>query len=115
MALVDKNSFWVFGFFREDAIAHVQEGDEAIVTLMAYPDTPLKGRVDSIAWGIAHTDGTPGYNLLPKVKPVFQWIRLAQRIPVRIELEKPLPKGVKLRFGMSASILIKERNATAKQ
>ena len=108
LALVDKKSFWVFGFFREDMIKDVHEGDEAIVTLMAYPDTPLKGKVESIAWGIAPRDGNPGQNLLPSVQPVFAWIRLAQRIPVRIELKKPLPKGVVLRVGMSATVLVKK-------
>jgi len=108
MALVDEKSFWVFGFFREDAIKDIKEGDSAIVTLMAYSDLPLKGKVESIGWGIAPSDGLPGNNLLPKVKPVFHWIRLAQRIPVRIKLDKPLPKGVKLRVGMSASVLIQK-------
>ncbi len=111
LALVDKKSFWVFGFFREDMIKDVHEGDEAIVTLMAYPDTPLKGRVESIAWGIAPKDGNPGQNLLPSVQPVFQWIRLAQRIPVRIKLNEPLPKSVTLRVGMSATVLVKKGNA----
>lgn len=105
LALVDENSYWVFGFFREDAIPKVEVGDTAMVTLLAYPDTPLKGKVESIAWGIAHSDGNPGNNLLPSVKPVFQWIRLAQRIPVRIKLDK-LPEDVKLRFGLTASVMI---------
>jgi multidrug resistance efflux pump len=107
LALVDRHSFWVFGFFREDQVDGIRIGDEAIVTLMAYPDRPLKGRVESIAWGITPPDGNPGPNLLPQVKPVFQWIRLAQRIPVRIALETPLPEGVKLRVGMTASVLIR--------
>jgi len=55
--------------------------------------------------GIAHSDGNPDNNLLPSVKPVFQWIRLAQRIPVRIKLDK-LPKTIKLRFGLTASVMI---------
>ncbi len=108
LALVDENTFWVFGFFREDAIPEVEVGDDAIVTLLAYPDTPLKGKVESIAWGIAHADGNPGNNLLPSVKPVFQWIRLAQRIPVRIQLDT-LPDNVKLRFGLTASVMIKKK------
>jgi len=108
LALVDKHSFWVFGFFREDMIKGIKEGDDAIVTLMAYPDTPLNAKVESIAWGIYNTDGNPGANLLPNVKPVFQWIRLAQRIPVRLSLQKPLPDGVTLRYGMSASVMIKK-------
>ena len=105
LALVDENSYWVFGFFREDAIPEVSVGDKAMVTLLAYPDTPLSGKVESIAWGIAHSDGNPGNNLLPSVKPVFQWIRLAQRIPVRIKLDK-LPANVKLRFGLTASVMV---------
>ena len=105
LALVDENAYWVFGFFREDAIPEVEVGDTAMVTLLAYPDTPLSGKVESIAWGIAHSDGNPGNNLLPSVKPVFQWIRLAQRIPVRIKLDK-LPEDVKLRFGLTASVMV---------
>lgn len=105
LALVDENSYWVFGFFREDAIPEVEVGDKAMVTLLAYPDMPLSGKVESIAWGIAHSDGNPGNNLLPSVKPVFQWIRLAQRIPVRIKLDK-LPENVKLRFGLTASVMV---------
>ena len=105
LALVDENSYWVFGFFREDAIPNVKVGDIAKVTLLAYPDTPISGKVESIAWGISHADGNPGSNLLPSVKPVFQWIRLAQRIPVRIKLNK-LPEYIKLRFGMTASVMI---------
>jgi len=109
LALVDKNSFWIFGFFREDMIKDIKEGNEAIVTLMAYPNKPLKGKVESIAWGIYNTDANPGKNLLPNVKPVFQWIRLAQRIPVRIELDTPLRSDVVLRYGMSASVMVKTK------
>lgn len=105
LALVDSNSFWVFGFFRENMIADVSIGDEAKVTLMAYPNTPLSGKVESIGWGIAHSDGNPGANLLPSIKPVFQWIRLAQRIPVRVQLTE-LPENVELRFGLSASVMV---------
>ena len=109
LALVDEETYWVFGFFREDTIANIKEGDEARVTLLAYPDIALKGEVESIAWGISHSDGNPGSNLLPSVKPVFQWIRLAQRIPVRIKLNK-LPEGVKLRFGLTASVMVLNAN-----
>ena len=105
LALVDRNSFWVFGYFRESQIGEFKIGDSARVTLMAYPDTPLTGHVESLGWGIAPSDGTVGYNLLPSIKPVFQWIRLAQRIPVRIKLDE-VPKGVELRFGLTASVMI---------
>jgi len=115
LALVDKNHFWVFGFFREDTIADLRVGDEAVVTLMAYPDTPLHGRVESIAWGTSPSDGNPGSNLLPSVKPVFQWIRLAQRIPVRVALDETLPPNVKLRVGMSASVLVKTKTRKSRR
>jgi multidrug resistance efflux pump len=108
LALVDENAYWVFGFFKESAIPEVEVGDKAIVTLLAHPDTPLSGKVESIAWGISHSDGNPGNNLLPSVKPVFQWIRLAQRIPVRIKLDK-VPENVKLRFGLTASVMVLKR------
>ncbi len=105
LALVDANSFWVFGYFRESMLESIHIGDKAIVTLMAYKNSPIIGKIESIAWGIAHSDGNPGANLLPSIKPVFQWIRLAQRIPVRIKLED-LPEGVVLRFGLTASVKI---------
>ena len=114
LALVDKNSFWVFGFFRENMLKDIRKGDRAKVTLMAYPERPIDGVVESIGWGIAHSDGNPGNNLLPKIKPVFQWIRLAQRIPVRVTLEK-LPEGVELRFGLTASVMIMGRPEERKQ
>ena len=102
---MDSNSFWVFGYFRESEIGTIDIGDPARVTLMAYPDQPLSGSVESLGWGIAPDDGNTGFNLLPSIKPVFQWIRLAQRIPVRIKLEE-LPAGVELRFGLTASVMI---------
>jgi RND family efflux transporter MFP subunit len=105
LALVDSNSFWVFGYFRESQIGQFSIGDPAKVTLMAYPDLPLQGTVESLGWGIAPSDGNSGAYLLPSIKPVFQWIRLAQRIPVRIKLEQ-VPQGVELRFGLTASVMI---------
>lgn len=112
LALIDSNSFWVFGYFRESQLQTITIDNPAKVTLMSHPDTPLSGHVESIGWGIAPTDGTVGYNLLPNVNPVFQWIRLAQRIPVRIQLDK-LPENVKLRFGLSASIMIEQSEEAA--
>lgn len=95
----------MFGFFRENQLDKIESGDAAKVTLMSHPDTPIKAHVDSIGWGIAPTDGTTGYNLLPNVNPVFQWIRLAQRVPVRISLDE-IPEGIHLRLGLTASVMI---------
>ena len=105
LALVDVNSFWVHGFFRENYIAGIGEGNRAIITLMSYPDKPLEGRVDSLGWGISQEDGSTGEDLLPNINPTFEWIRLAQRVPVRIHLVD-VPEDVKLRVGTTASVLV---------
>ena len=105
LALVDINSFWIHGFFKETAIENIAEGDRAIVTLMSYPGKPLEGRVDSLAWGITQDDGSPGYDLLPSINATFEWIRLAQRVPVRVHLVD-VPDEVKLRVGTTASVLV---------
>ena len=108
LALIDSKSFWVFGYFRENQLPQIKAGNSAMVTLMSHPDQPIEGYVESIGWGIAPKDGKVGYNLLPDVNPVFQWIRLAQRIPVRIALN-PLPEDIELRFGLSASIMVMQQ------
>ena len=108
LALVDVNSFWICGFFKETAIGKIGEGVKAVVTLMAYPDAPLEGYVDSIGWGIAQQDGSTGFDLLPSISPTFEWIRLAQRIPVRIHLDE-VPEGVALRVGTTASVMVMTR------
>ena len=113
MALVDVNSYWVTGFFRENYIADIRKGDRAIVTLMTYPDKPLEGHVDSLGWGIAQEDGSTGFDLLPNINPTFEWIRLAQRVPVRIHLDK-VPEGVRLRVGTTASVLVRTGTSGSK-
>jgi multidrug resistance efflux pump len=113
MALIDRNSFWVHGYFRETRVADIRPGDRALVTLMSYPDTPLTGTVDSLGWGIAQQDGSTSVDLLPAINPTFEWIRLAQRIPVRVQLDA-LPEGVQLRVGTTASVLVHTRTEEAK-
>ncbi len=106
MALVDTSSYWIDGFFRETMIADIKPGDKALVTLMSYPDTTLTGTVDSLGWGIAQEDGSTSFELLPAIKPTFEWIRLAQRVPVRVHLD-PLPENIHLRVGTTASVLVR--------
>jgi multidrug resistance efflux pump len=110
LALIDVNSYWVDGFFRETAIAEIRSGDKAVVTLMTYPDQPLKGQVDSLGWGISQQDGSTGFELLPQVSPTFEWIRLAQRVPVRILLDE-VPDNIALRVGTTASVLVRTGTA----
>ena len=106
LALVDVNSFWIDGFFRETTIENIRQGNPALITLMAYPDKPIKGTVDSLGWGIAQQDGSTGFELLPNVSPTFEWIRLAQRVPVKIHMTE-IPEAVELRVGMTASVLVR--------
>ena len=105
LALVDVNSFWIVGFFRENTIEGIAAGDKAIITLMTYPDKPIEGSVDSLGWGIAQQDGSTGFELLPNISPTFEWIRLAQRVPVRIHMTR-IPEGVALRVGTTGSVLV---------
>jgi multidrug resistance efflux pump len=105
LALIDANSFYVQAFFRETFVGNFQKGDRAVVTLMSYPDTSLEGSVDSIGWGIAQQNGSTGFEQLPSVKPTFEWIRLAQRIPVMVRIGK-VPDNIKLRAGTTASVMV---------
>lgn len=111
LALVDSASFYIEAYFRETQVSDMQSGQEAVVTLMSHPDTPFAGVVDSLGWGIAKQDGSTGSDLLPNVSPTFEWIRLAQRIPVRIEL-RDVPESVALRVGATASVMVRTRGAT---
>ena len=77
---------------------------------MAYPNSPIEGYVDSLGWGISQQDGSTGFELLPNVNPTFEWIRLAQRVPVRIHLEE-IPKEIQLRIGMTASVQVRTDTA----
>jgi len=112
MALIDVASFYIEAFFRETFVENFRNGDRAVVTLMSYPDTPLEGKIESIGWGIAQQNGSTGFQLLPAVKPTFEWIRLAQRIPVIVRIVKA-PDNVNLRAGTTASVLVMTGTSTA--
>jgi len=105
LALVDAGSFWVHGYFKETQIKNVRPGNKAVIKLMSNPDTPLDGVVENIGWAISQQDGAPDADLLPAINPSFDWIRLAQRIPVRIRLTH-VPDAVELRAGTTASVFI---------
>ncbi|MFO1039934.1 MAG: HlyD family secretion protein [Geminicoccaceae bacterium] len=105
LALVDAGSYWIHGFFRETLVSGIEPGNRAVVTLMSYPDRPLEGVVESLGWGIARDNGSTGFELLPVVAATFEWIRLAQRVPVRVHLTS-LPSDIALRVGTTASVLI---------
>jgi multidrug resistance efflux pump len=112
LALVDSDSYWIAAYFRETVVGNIRPGDRAVVTLMTYPDRPLEGEVESLGWGIAQQDGSTSYELLPSISPTFEWIRLAQRVPVRIRLAD-VPPEVELRVGTTASVLVMTDTADA--
>ncbi|CAH6799717.1 Fusaric acid resistance protein fusE [Vibrio chagasii] len=105
VALIDEDSFWIEGYFKETDLVGVESNNKALVTLMMHNNILLEGHIKSIGFGIAKQDGSTGNDLLPNVNPNFQWIRLAQRIPIKVELDK-VPEDLQLRVGMTASIKI---------
>jgi RND family efflux transporter MFP subunit len=104
LALVDSDSFYVYAYFMETKLPAIQIGNEAQVRLMA-GGTVLRGRVQGLSRAIANPTTTRG-GLLASVDPNFEWIRLAQRIPVRIALEK-MPADLHLVAGMSATVVVR--------
>ncbi len=106
MTLINSDSYWVAGYFEETQIRTIRVGDPARIVLMGYSDQVLDGRVDSLARGIMDPNAAPGVAGLPNVNPVFTWVRLAQRIPIRITFSRSLPDNVHLAAGMTATIQI---------
>lgn len=90
MAVVDENSFWVYGFFEETKLPHVKVGDQAELQMMS--GERIKGHVESIARGIYDRDNPQSRELIADVNPTFNWVRLAQRVPVRIHIDE-VPEG----------------------
>lgn len=107
VALIDEGSFWIEAFFKETDLSNIKVGEEASVILLSDQSLVLDGHVESIGYGIAKSDGSVGNSLLPNVNPNFQWIRLAQRLPVRIKLVD-VPKEVQLRVGTTASVKLNQ-------
>jgi len=103
LALVDARSFYVEGYFEETKLPRIHVGDRVRVTPMG--GARLEGTVESIAAGIADRDRSTGSNLLPSVNPTFNWVRLAQRIPVRVRLD-PLQGGTRLVAGETVTVQV---------
>lgn len=106
MALVDAGSFYVEGYFEETKLARIHIGDPVKVTPMGAASA-LTGTVESVVAGIADRDRVTSANLLPTVNPTFNWVRLAQRVPVRVKLD-PTPAGVTLVAGQTVTVEIVE-------
>ena len=107
VSLVDADSFWIDGYFEETTLAGIREGDPASIKLMGYSQT-VRGHVGSIARGINVANAQPNGQGLANVNPIFTWVRLAQRIPVRIHIDE-VPEGVILAAGMTGTVQIDHR------
>jgi multidrug resistance efflux pump len=97
ISLVDADSFWIDGYFEETNLEPIQVGDPASIKLMGYSQI-FRGHVDSIARGITVSNAQPNGQELGNVNPIFTWVRLAQRIPVRIQIDE-VPEDVVLTAG----------------
>jgi multidrug resistance efflux pump len=94
LAVVDRNSFWVYGYFEENKLSLLHLGDPVEIRLMSFR-TPLHGHIESMSRGITDRDNPTGRELLADVNPVFNWVRLAQRVPVRVRLDR-IPENMPL-------------------
>jgi multidrug resistance efflux pump len=105
VTLVNADSLWVVGYFDETQMPRIRVGDSVRMVLMAYPKWPAWGHVAGIGHGISVADAAPGVQGLPSVNPVFTWVRLAQRIPIRVELDD-VPCPIVLSAGMTATVSV---------
>lgn len=103
-AIIDRSSLHIIGYFEETKLPRIHVGDPVQIRLMGEKST-IAGHVQSIAGGIEDRDRNSGANLLANVNPTFSWVRLAQRIPVRITIDR-LPAGIALVVGRTATVEI---------
>ncbi|EWY41933.1 secretion protein HylD [Skermanella stibiiresistens SB22] len=113
LAVVDSNSFHVVGYFEETKLPRIAPGARVAVALMGLGQT-FEGHVDSIASGIVDRERSASPDLLANINPTFTWVRLAQRIPVRITLDN-LPEGWQPRAGLTATVTVLTDPMTAEQ
>ncbi|RFU46532.1 efflux RND transporter periplasmic adaptor subunit [Paraburkholderia sp. DHOC27] len=105
LSVVDMHSFRVDGYFEETKLSGIDIGQGVDIKVMGEPGV-LRGHVQSIVAGIEDRDRTPSSNLLPNVNPAFSWVRLAQRIPVRVALDD-IPKDFRMIAGRTATVSVR--------
>ncbi|KGR97639.1 efflux transporter, RND family, MFP subunit [Burkholderia sp. ABCPW 111] len=103
LAIVDSHSFWVYGYFEETKLPRVKIGAKAQMRLMS--GGVLKGHVESISRGIYDRDNPQSRDLVADVNPTFNWVRLAQRVPVRIHIDE-VPKDLVLSAGTTCTVIV---------
>ena len=106
VSVIDSDSYWIDGYFEETKMARVCIGDRVEAKLMGYAQ-PILGHVATVTRGIGVSNAAAGVQGLPDVDPVYTWVRLAQRVPVRIAIDK-VPPGVPLVAGMTATVTVLE-------
>jgi multidrug resistance efflux pump len=105
LSVVDMHSFRVDGYFEETKLSGIDIGQSVDIKVMGEPGV-LRGHVQSIVAGIEDRDRGEGSNLLPNVNPAFSWVRLAQRIPVRVALDE-VPKDFRMIAGRTATVSVR--------
>ena len=110
ISLVDADSFWVDAYFEETQLASIREGDPASIKLMGYSQI-VRGKVAGVARAINVPNAQPDQAGLATVNPIFTWVRLAQRVPVRIRIDQ-VPDGVRLVAGMTATVEVAPRGTS---
>jgi len=103
LALIDSGSYYVVGYFEETKLPQLKPGAKVDMRLM--DGAALQGHIQSIAHGITDRDATTGRELLADVNPTFNWVRLAQRIPVRIHIDR-VPPGQVLVAGATCTVVV---------
>lgn len=104
VTVIDSESFWIDGYFEETKMAGVCVNDRVEAQLMGY-SAPIVGRVETVTRGISVSNAAAGAQGLPNVDPIYTWVRLAQRVPVRIAIED-VPSGIPLVSGMTATVTV---------
>ena len=107
LALIDSRSFWVDGYFEETKLPHLHVGDPVDIRLMS-GGVQLRGTVEGVARGIAGAVDPTGNDLLANINPTFNWVRLAQRVPVRVRIDtEHMPAGTVLVAGQTATLIVR--------
>ena len=107
ISIVDSDSFWISGYFEETKLGSFEVGDPVKVQLMGFSQ-PIDGHVESISRGIATSNAQTSVQGLPSVQAVYTWVRLAQRVPVHIKIDK-VPEKITLSAGLTATVIVHPR------
>ena len=110
VSIIDTDSYWVDGYFEETKLARLCVGDRAEAKLMGY-SAPIIGHIATVTRGVSVSNAAAATQGLPNVDPIYTWVRLAQRVPVRIAIDE-VPRGVPLVSGLTATVTIRDGKET---